>query len=365
VPDPHGVRLLTKSTLVTVSHAIERAALAAAEDGPMVVMALFQRLPYFERERRVYERIARSASAVVVGVVGGETPTVLDGPHVVPLGEREDLAREWAVVVLTPRFGAVLVARDREQVDEAAATLEAGRLFDGWWTLRRDDALHEVIRLRGVLADRMPEAERAAVDDVVARVREVPAGAGESRSDAVMGLLVEQVDRDRARLSALRRQSAAPPDRSALTGEDEVRRWSGASGVTASGTLPVALLGVRVPPARQLPEQAGRRSGALRNEGLITVLNGLLRGSDRATRLGDDEFLLMLPALPHDDAVKLAYRVGAELTAAGGHNPFLPESATVVVTVTRRRPFPTERIREALDWAMREGVPVATVNEQI
>ncbi len=35
----------TKRTRVTVSHAIERAALAAAEDGPMVVVALFQRLP--------------------------------------------------------------------------------------------------------------------------------------------------------------------------------------------------------------------------------------------------------------------------------------------------------------------------------
>ncbi|MFF0155811.1 hypothetical protein [Micromonospora sp. NPDC005203] len=32
---------LTKRSLVAVSHAIERAALAPAEDGPLVVVALF------------------------------------------------------------------------------------------------------------------------------------------------------------------------------------------------------------------------------------------------------------------------------------------------------------------------------------
>ena len=42
----------TKRSLVAVSHAIERAALAEAEDGPLVVFALFQRLPYFDREPR-------------------------------------------------------------------------------------------------------------------------------------------------------------------------------------------------------------------------------------------------------------------------------------------------------------------------
>ncbi len=70
MPDATAVQRLTKRTLVTISHAIERSALAAAEDGPMVVIALFQRLPYFERERRVYERIAGRAAATVVGLVG-------------------------------------------------------------------------------------------------------------------------------------------------------------------------------------------------------------------------------------------------------------------------------------------------------
>ncbi|MGW4943404.1 DICT sensory domain-containing protein [Actinoplanes sp. NPDC004185] len=356
---------LTKSTLVTVSHAIEQAALAVAEDGPMVVIALFQRLPYFEREREVYERIAKLAAVAVIGVVATHPPELPAGPYPVLLHESEPLAREWTVAVLTPRFGAVLVAHDREEVDPAAATLEAGRVFDGDWRFRRDDALHEVLRLRQALADRLPESARAAIDDVVQRVRHLPATPGEGRADAAVRLLAERTDRDRATIQKLRAPTAvATPGgrhQAALTDEAGVRRWSGADGVTASGTLPVALLGVRPAPVPALPEQTGRRTMALRNEGLIAVLAAVLRPADRITRLDEDSFLLVMPALPYDDAVKLAYRVGTELAAAGERNPFLPPAATVVVAVTRDRPLPLDAIRDGLTWAVGEGIPVATL----
>ncbi|GAA3341716.1 hypothetical protein GCM10020358_34140 [Amorphoplanes nipponensis] len=356
---------LTKSTLVTVSHAIEQAALAVAEDGPMVVVALFQRLPYFERERRVYERIAGLAAVTVVGLVADDPPPVPAGTCAVLLREPEDLAREWTVAVLTPRFGAVLVARDREEVDPAAATLEGGRIFDGGWRFRRDDALREVLRLRAALADRLPGAALTAIDDVVQRVRDLPATPGEGRADAAVRLLAERTDRDRARIRRLRAQAEGTPPggrhQAGLTDEAGVRRWSGDGGVTASGTLPVALIGVRPAPVQTLPEQTGRRTAALRNEGLITVLSALLRPADRITRLDEESFLLVLPALPYDDAVRLSYRIGAELTAAGERNPFLPATATVVVTVTRNRPLPLDGIRAGLAWALGQGIPVATL----
>ena len=358
VHTPRATKLLTKSTLVTVSHAIEQAALAVAEDGPMLVLALFQRLPYYERERDVYEQIAARAATTVVGLAGS-APALAGGPHVVLLDENEELAREWTVVVLTPRFGAVLVAHDREQVTGSAATLEAGRLFDGWWSLRRDDALHETLRLLAALGDRVPPAERAAADEVLARVRDVPAGVGESRSDAIVRLLVQRAERTGSRLARAR---AAQAQRPAVAEREEIRRWAGEDGVTASGTLPVALIAVRVPSARRLPEQAGRRSGALRNEGLIALFAGVLRDTDRVTRLADDDFLLMLPAVPMDDALQVAHRLQTDLAAAAAHNPFLPPTAHVVAAVTRHRPFPAERLREALAWAQGEGVPVAKLD---
>ncbi|WP_229074398.1 DICT sensory domain-containing protein [Actinoplanes sp. DH11] len=352
-------RTFTKRTLVTLSHALERTALAAAEDGPMVVLALFQRAPYFARERQVYDRIAVRAAATVVCMVADEPPAAGTGTHVVLLHPDEEAAREWTVVVLTPRFGAVLNAYDREQVDGSAATLEAGRLFDGWWSLRRDDALHEVLRLRSMLGDRLAPDALAALDGAVAYVRDLPAGTGERRADAAVRFLLEQVERDSARLA---RRQAAAADRPVVSGPAEVGRWSGSGGVTASGTLPVALLGVRVPAAQQLPEQTGRRAGMLRNEGLLGVLGPLLRDADRMTRLDDDTFLLMLPALSADDAVKLAHRVGADLLAASARDTFTPATAHTVVTVTRQRPFPVDHIRQALSWAERQGIPVATLN---
>lgn len=353
-------RLFTKRTLVTLSHALERTALAVAEDTPMVVLALFQRAPYFERERGVYDRIAGTAAATVVCMVADEPPAGT-AAHVVLLRPDEEAAKEWTVVVLTPRFGGVLNAYDREQVDGSAATLEAGRLFDGRWSLRRDDALHEVLRLREMLGDRLTPQVGAAIDGAVGYVRDLPAGAGENRAHAAVRFLLEQTERDSVRLARLRQ--AAAGDQPVLSEPAEISRWSGASGVTASGTLAVALLGIRVPPAHRLPEQAGRRAGMLRNEALIAALGRLLRDTDRLSRLDDDTFLLMLPALSSPDAVKTAHQVNAELAAASAHDTFAPAGAHIVVMVTRQRPFPTARIQEALAWAQHNEVPVATVDE--
>ncbi len=81
---PASAERVTQRTLITVSHAIERAALAVTEDGPMVVFALFQRVPYLERERVTYRRIATSAAATVMGAVG-PTPDPPDGVDVIDL----------------------------------------------------------------------------------------------------------------------------------------------------------------------------------------------------------------------------------------------------------------------------------------
>lgn len=328
----------------------------------MIVLALFQRAPYFARERHVYDRIAATAAATVVCMVADERPESGPGTQVVLLDAGEDAAKEWTVVVLTPRFGAVLTAYDQEEIDGSAATLESGRLFDGRWSLRRDDALHQALRLRALLADRLAPDVVAALDDVVARVRDLPAGAGESRADAAVRFLLEQTERDSTRLARLRRSAA--PDQPVVSEPAEISHWSGAGGVTASGTLPVALLGIRVPAAHQLPEQAARRAAMLRNEALLKVLGPVLRDADRMTRLDDDTFLLMLPALAPAEAVALAHRVSADLRAAGAYDTFASATAHTVVTVTRRRPFPHQRIHQALTWAQQNGIPVATLDEE-
>ncbi|GAB2569122.1 hypothetical protein Aab01nite_08060 [Paractinoplanes abujensis] len=364
MPDVAVDRLYTKRTLVVASHAIEQAALAAAEDGPLVVIALFQRMPYFDRERAVYERIAGLAAVTVVGVVADQPPELPARAHPVLLDDKEELAREWTVVVLTPRFGALLVAHDQEQIDGTAGTIESGRLFSGRVDHRRDAALHEVLRLRTQLADRLPAGAVSALDAVVARVRELPATPGEARTDALLRALLAQSARDNDRLNARRLQArTARPGAGddPLTSPQETQRWSGGSGVTAPGVLAVALLAVRIGNPTGTAGTVGR-TAARHDETVINLLVSRLRPADRASRVGQGEFLLYLPALTYDEAVAFAYRIGADFAEASQRNAFLSAAVHVALTVTRHRPLPVDKVREALQWAVTEGVPVATID---
>ncbi|MEH0845366.1 DICT sensory domain-containing protein [Micromonospora sp. CPCC 205711] len=354
-PDPE---LFTKRSLVTVSHAIERAALATAEDGPLVVIALFQRMPYFLRERARYERIAAGAAVTVVGLVGEAPPELPAGTYGVALDDDEELAREWSVVALTPRFGAALVARDRREV-EVAATLEAGRLFDGRWGFRRDEALHEAIRLRTMLADRLPAAALSAIDQVLVRVRDLPSTPGESRAEAALRLMADRAER--AHRTAAPSGGADPEAPQALVDEPALRRWTGMDGTTASGTLPVALVGVRVTEPAGTPERFGRRSAAREAQAVLAAITAPLRTVDRAVRLAPDEYLLVLPALTEEQALAVAGQVHASVAGLARSYPFVAFAVHAAVTVTDRRPLPVADVRHAVEWAAREGVPVATV----
>ncbi|MEH0982968.1 DICT sensory domain-containing protein [Micromonospora sp. CPCC 205556] len=348
-----GPERLTKRHLVAVSHAIERAALATAEDGPLLVIALFQRMPYFARERARYQRIAAGAAVTVVGLVG-DAPPELPGAYGVLLDDADELAREWSLVALTPRFGAALVARDRREV-EVAATLEAGRLFDGRWGFRRDEALHEALRLRTRLADRLPGPALRTIDEVLGRVRELPSTPGESRAEAAIRLLAERAGR------AATARRAEEPAEAGLVDEPALRRWTGLDGVTASGTLPVALIGVRVAEPAGTPERFGRRSAAREAQAVIGALTAPLRPVDRAVRLAPDEYLLVLPSVTEEEALATAGRVRASLAGLARSYPFVAFAVHAAVTVTDRRPLPVADVRHAVRWAAREDVPVATL----
>ncbi|MER7168169.1 DICT sensory domain-containing protein [Micromonospora sp. NPDC000207] len=352
---------LSKRSLVTVSHAIERAASATAEDGPLVVFALFQRLPYFDRERRRYERIAARAAATVVGLVGADPVLPPPGAYAVSLDESDDLAREWTVVALTPRFGGVLVARDRVEVASDASTVESGRLFDAWWSLRRDEALHEVLRLREVLADRLPADARAAVDETVRRVRDLPAAPGEARVDAAARLLAGRADRAYRTVPTPGRRPDAADESVRILDEAGMAHWIGADAVTASGVLPVALIGVSLGESAGAADRVVRRGAAREAQAVLGVLTGVLGPADRAVRLADREYLLILPARSEEEAVAAAQRLHESVAGQTRSYPFVSFAVHTVVAVTARRPLPVAEVRQALRWAVREDVPVATL----
>jgi hypothetical protein len=135
----------------------------------------------------------------------------------------------------------------------------------------------------------------------------------------------------------------------------------GATGVTASGVLPVAVLAVRLTHAAG-PDGPIGRTATRQQQAAIELLVSRLRPEDRASKVGDNDFLLFLPALAHDGAVGLAHGLIADFAAAEARSAFLSVTVTVALTVTRRRPLPEPELRQALDWAIARGAPVVTID---
>ena len=182
-----------KRLLVEISHAIERFALAAPPDEPLVVMAMFQRLSYFERETAMYQEIAARGAVTLVGMAEVMPPQLPPGVNHCLLSATEPLAGEWSVTVLGPRGGATLVAVDQEQLDPEAYTLEEGRTFRGHWSFQRKHAYREVLRLRSAL--RMPPELGFQIERVLHRVIATPEPDRMSWWDAPLRFLTDGMGR--------------------------------------------------------------------------------------------------------------------------------------------------------------------------
>ena len=360
--------LMTKRTLVTLSHAIEQAALRSADDGPLVIVSLFQRLPYFDREREVYRTLAARADVLVVGFVDDFRPDLAGLAHPVLLDLAEPLAREWSVVMVTPRSGAFLVAHDNESVSPGELTLEAGRLFSTRWGFHRDAAREELRRLRQQLTTRLPPGALTVMDRVVesAGGPEVEPDAAGQRLEASARMLVEQ-------LESARRYSASLKDRldsltvtadrdpvSGLHTPSFLRRWVGSTRTTTSGPLPLALTLVSVDGLGHIQHRGAR--GAM--EGVSAVAGALTRWlgpADRAIRLDEEDFLIVAPGADLDRACVVAQQLSADLDGFRLYYPFLPVAPVLATMVTRERPLPLERLRDGVQWARERQFPVVAL----
>ena len=138
-----------------------------------------------------------------------------------------------------------------------------------------------------------------------------------------------------------------------------MRRWAGMDGVTASGTLPVALVGLRVDEPPGSPERFLRRGAAREGHAVLTAITAVLRPVDRALRVADNEYQLLLPGLDEPAALEVVRRLHDAIGALARSYPFLAYTMHAAVGVTTRRPLPTADLRAAVDWAARKGLPVA------
>lgn len=351
-----------KRVLVELSHAIERFALAAEPGSPLVVIAMFQRLSYFQRETDVYAEIAAGSSVTLVGLVEDFPPQLPPGVRHVLLGEDDALAREWSVTVLSPGGGATLVAVDQETVEAGAHTLEEGRRFHGRWSFVRADAYREVLRLRAQLS--LPAATVADIDDVLHAVLATPEPDHQDRWNVPLRFLVDRVDialRERsgaqARLDTAVAHTEEVGERDPRTGLHTARflaRWTAGLGEG----LAIGLVLLRVPGIEGLRARYGLRAELAALQGVTQVVQSLLTDVDRVVRLGREDFLIVLPSWPQEHVLALCDEVCARVAHLDQQYPFVALPATAAAVVTRDRPLPVDRLLAQVEGGPRVSLLV-------
>jgi GGDEF domain-containing protein len=337
-----------KRVLVEISHTIERFALAAPRDEPLIVVALFQKLSYFERETAVYRDIAGRGALTVVGLTEDFPPHLPTGVRHALIGANDPLAREWSVTVLGPRGGATLVALDLETLDAGARTLEEGRLFRGHWSFRREHAYHEVLRLRSQLS--LPPHVVQHVDDHLRHVLAEPEPHDQEWREAPLRFATDRIDqvlRERTALATAQEDARERDPRSGLYNDRFLKRWTAGLG---AGTLPIGLAVLRVSGIADVRQRYGLRAELAVSQNVARILQQDLADTERAVRLTAEDFLVVLPARPAaevrafcDDTCD---RLGRQLDQS---YPFVNLPATAVATVTRSRPLPVDRLLRRLD----------------
>jgi GGDEF domain-containing protein len=354
-----GRNVFGKRVLVELSHAIEQFALAARPGDPLVVIAMFQRLSYFEREAAMYRDIAARGAVTIVGLAEDLPPRMPPGVRYCLFPPSDELSREWSVTVLGPRGGATLVATDLETVDPAAPTLEAGRQFEAAWSFRRAEAYGEVLRLRSRLP--LPVEVVDELDEVLHAVLDEPEPVNQGWWDVPLRFLAGRTAdavREREEATGALAANHDDADRDPRTGfynERYLERWTAGLG---AGTLPIGLALLRISGLARVRARFGLRAEIDALAGVTGCLQELITEGDRLVRLSDDDFLAVLPSWSREDVLRLCSEACAGIGELDRVYPFVALPAAAAATVTRSRPLP---IADLLDQVGREDKPADSV----
>jgi DICT domain-containing protein len=346
-----GGEVFGKRVLVEISHTIEQFALAAPRDEPLIVIALFQRLSYFERETAVYRDIAGRGALTVVGLAEDFPPSLPPGVRHALLQANDPLAREWSVTVLGPRGGATLIAVDLETVDAGARTLEEGRQFRGHWSFRREDAYREVLRLRSALS--LPPQLVQHIDGHLRHVLSEPEPGDQDWREAPLRFATDRLDHVLRERTAVQHALADARDdarerdpRSGLYNGRFLARWTAGLG---TGTLPIGLALLRVFGISEVRNQYGLRAEIAAMQSVAHTLQRRLTDVDRAVHLAGDDFLVVLPARRPEDVESFCDEACDDIGRLWQSYPFVALPAAAAAAVTRNRPLPVDQLRQQLD----------------
>jgi len=122
--------LLTKATLIQVSHAIEDECSSASQRG--LLFGSFQREQFYRSAEPRWRDLAATAECAFVLADFGEVSEPDDGPTEVPIDGTEPVGREWSLVYDAPAFGAVLSGWERPGQEDVP---DMDRRFEALWSV--------------------------------------------------------------------------------------------------------------------------------------------------------------------------------------------------------------------------------------
>lgn len=154
--------VLSKRTLVRMSHAIEDECGARAQQG--ILFASFQREKYYRSAEARWRDLSGPADSAIVMADFAELREPEGGPAEVPIDRTDPIGREWSLICDSPAFAVALAGWERPGQDKVE---DFDRAFEAVWsmepalvrdasvvasTIAERHASHLIERVRGLTA---------------------------------------------------------------------------------------------------------------------------------------------------------------------------------------------------------------------
>jgi MerR family transcriptional regulator, light-induced transcriptional regulator len=152
-------QVVSKRTMVALSHAIEDECSARAERA--ILVGAFQERRFYAQARNRWRDLSAGARRAVAFADFHTAREPFDGPAEVPITRSDALSREWAIVHLAPRSSVLFLGRE---LPGRGRRLDATRRFELVWTAEPAvvwDAVEAAARLAEGSAPSVARALRA------------------------------------------------------------------------------------------------------------------------------------------------------------------------------------------------------------
>ncbi len=292
--------LVSKRSLIALSHALEEACIQA-DDPERLVVACFQRGAHFDVERARYEQMAANSALVVVAYVEGHASERRNGPDnliEVELGPGHELAVEWNIAIASPRTCAALHCEDLGRPLDVEPAPELDRGFLARWSFDRTRSLPVAARILDLSP--LESAEASLAQSLLDRAGAVEVSESERHLAGAFDTLVRRLE---AANQQLRWASTRVEEAEYLAERDELtgalnRRFMARfeARMEADRRMgDVAAILFDLNEFKAVNDTYGHDAGDEVLRGVGRELRTAVRIPDLVVRWGGDEFLVLLP----------------------------------------------------------------------